>query len=108
MNHTEYIQAKALFKPHSRASTLRQSIYAILTKEPSTEFLLSELAEKCSVKANVVYSAVKTLVRKGFAERTRKVIPTPTEKKPDKVRRLMGIKLVPAWSKNRSESWHKA
>lgn len=108
MNHTEYTQAKALFKPHSNTANLRQSIYAILAKEPTTEFLLSELAEKNSTTANAIYSAVKTLVRKGFAERARLVIPAPTEKKPDKVRRLMGIKLVPAWSKSRSESWHKA
>lgn len=105
MNHTEYTQAKALFKKCSDAATLRQSIYAILTKEPSTEFLLSELAEKNSTTANAVYSAVKTLVRKGFAERTRRVIPAPTEKKPDKVRRLMGIKLVPAWMPTKSHTW---
>lgn len=108
MTETDYRNAKAHFKPHSDAATTRQAIYALLTANPKRIYSLKELAMAVAREGHEIYDAVKQLTLKGFSERKTIIIPNPTKKKPEGVRRLTGICLVKPWSASQAASWYRS
>lgn len=98
---------RQLNAPFSEAAQLRQRIYAILTNNPSKPFTFGELEEAAKGDPSAIHAASRMLVRKGLAERVIKIIPNPSEKKPDRVRKLSAIRLIGAWSKNCKASWEE-
>lgn len=93
--------------PFSYAAQLRQRIYAMLSKEPTRAFLFTELPDLATGDPSAIHAAARTLVRKGLAERITKIIPNPSEKKPDRVKKLSAIRLIGAWQGSKSGSWDK-
>lgn len=96
---------KHLFRPHSSSAILRQSIYAILTKAPDQDFLLTDLAKMTESKPQNVRSACKMLARKGLVERTSRTVSDPTKKNLQRTVQRIAVKLIPPWGKKLEGKW---
>jgi len=91
--------------PCSEAAQLRQRIYSLLSKEPERPLTFKELEKLATGLPSAIHAACRMLVRKGLAKRVVRIIPSPTEKKPDRMKKLSAIQLIGAWSQSKAGSW---
>lgn len=110
MNHTEYLEAKKHFKPHSKAAKVRQHIWAIIGAEPSKKFTVSLVRHRLNqlgidLKDGEIYSAMKKLCISGLARRVVEELVAPTKKDPARKKGITAIQSVSVWTESAPKQW---